>query len=158
MEFNATFIVSTISFIIFTLIMNKILYIPIKDIIEKREKYFAENKEEVKKNENEIENLIEQKDSKIREANKEAKDLILTETDRLKDQKNQDIKKAKQDIANRVNISKEQLEEEKNTLHQEISNDVDELSDRIVSKILEIERNKEEGIDYKKNDEVIKNV
>lgn len=158
MEFNATFFVSTISFIVFTLIMNKILYVPIKDIIEKREKYFSDNKEEVKKNENEIENLIEQKDSKIREANKEAKDLILTETDRLKDQKNQDIKKAKQDIANRVNISKEQLEQEKNMLHKEISKDVDELSDRIVSKILKIERNKEEGIDYKKNDEVIKNV
>ena len=37
MEFNATFIVSVISFIIFTLLMNEILYKPVSKIVEERE-------------------------------------------------------------------------------------------------------------------------
>ena len=43
MEFNATFIVSIISFVVFVLIMNKIFYVPITKIVEEREKKLKEN-------------------------------------------------------------------------------------------------------------------
>ncbi len=48
MEFNGTFLIATISFIIFTLLMNKILYKPINDIIEKRDRLFDDNKTKIR--------------------------------------------------------------------------------------------------------------
>ena len=45
MEFNATFIVSIISFVIFTLLMNEILYKPITKIVEEREHVINDNYE-----------------------------------------------------------------------------------------------------------------
>ena len=43
MEFNATFIFSLISFLVFMWIMNIILYKPIADIVAKRQKYLEDN-------------------------------------------------------------------------------------------------------------------
>ena len=61
MEFNGTFLIATISFIIFTLLMNKILYKPINDIIEKRNMLLDDNKTKVNthnQNEKELINTI----------------------------------------------------------------------------------------------------
>ena len=46
MEINATILVSAISFIVFIFIMNKILYKPVLEIIEKRQNYIYANKNE----------------------------------------------------------------------------------------------------------------
>ena len=43
MEFNATFLATIISFIIFVLLMNKILYAPILNIMEERRKFIDAN-------------------------------------------------------------------------------------------------------------------
>ena len=50
MEFNATFIAALVSFIVFIIIMNWILYKPISDIVEKRKKFIDENNNEAKNN------------------------------------------------------------------------------------------------------------
>ena len=42
-EFNATFLIAMISFVVFIIIMNAILYKPILSIINKRENYIDEN-------------------------------------------------------------------------------------------------------------------
>lgn len=47
-EFNATFIVSIVSFVIFIFIMNYIFYRPILSVIRKREEYIADNNKEAK--------------------------------------------------------------------------------------------------------------
>ena len=39
MEFNATFFVTAISFIVFTFIMNKIFYTPLTKVIDERRIY-----------------------------------------------------------------------------------------------------------------------
>ena len=46
MEINATILVSAISFIVFIFIMNKILYKPVLEIMEKRQNYNDANKKE----------------------------------------------------------------------------------------------------------------
>ena len=42
-EFNATFLVAMISFVVFIIIMNAILYKPILSIIEERQAYIDKN-------------------------------------------------------------------------------------------------------------------
>ena len=46
MEFNATFIVAFVSFIIFTVIMNLILYKPLSKVVAQRQQFIDENYEE----------------------------------------------------------------------------------------------------------------
>ena len=84
MEFNGTFLIAAISFIIFTLLMNKILYKPVSEIIEKRKLFFEENKAALalhKENENKC--IIEH-DNKIKKANQNANEIVLDGKDRLK--------------------------------------------------------------------------
>ena len=50
MEFNATFIFSFVSFLVFMWIMNIILYKPIADIVAQRKKYLDDNAEVANKN------------------------------------------------------------------------------------------------------------
>ncbi len=47
-EFNATFIVSIVSFVVFIFIMNLIFYKPVLSIIRKREEYIIDNNNEAK--------------------------------------------------------------------------------------------------------------
>ncbi len=58
MEFNATFIVSAISFIVFTIIMNAIFYKPIQKIVTERQKFIDENYEEAKKHKANSEKIL----------------------------------------------------------------------------------------------------
>ena len=48
MEFNATFLVSAISFIVFTILMNKILYAPLEKIVDERENFINGNYSDAK--------------------------------------------------------------------------------------------------------------
>ena len=50
MEFNATFIASAISFIVFSIIMNAIFYKPLGNIVVQRQKFIDETLEEAKAN------------------------------------------------------------------------------------------------------------
>ena len=43
MEFNATFLATIISFIVFVFLMNKILYAPILNIMEERKNFINDN-------------------------------------------------------------------------------------------------------------------
>ena len=47
-EFNATFIVSIVSFVVFIFIMNLIFYKPVLSVIKKREEYIIDNNNEAK--------------------------------------------------------------------------------------------------------------
>ena len=53
MEFDATFLISIISFIVFVFIMNKIFYAPILEIMQRRENYVKDNFEQAKQIEQE---------------------------------------------------------------------------------------------------------
>lgn len=48
MEFNATFLISAISFILFTLIMNKIFYKPLERVMDERQKFIDDTKSDAK--------------------------------------------------------------------------------------------------------------
>ena len=54
MEFNATFLATIISFVLFVILMNKILYAPILNIMEQRKSFIYGNYSDDKKNEAKI--------------------------------------------------------------------------------------------------------
>ena len=76
MEFNATFIVSAISFIIFVVLMNIILYTPLQNIVEERKRTVDNNYNEANANSEKSTALIKDRADKILKAGQDAKSVI----------------------------------------------------------------------------------
>lgn len=157
MEFNGTFLIATVSFIIFTLLMNKILYKPINNIIEKRNMLFDDNKMKVSTHNKNEKECIKQHDENIQKANQNANEIILNGKDKLKNQKDVEIKNKKNDIANKLNNTKNDLENQKNDIYKNVREDVKSLSNYIATKILG-ENIDNISFDENKVDEVMRNV
>ena len=66
MEINATILVSAISFIVFIFIMNKILYKPVLEIMEKRQNYIESNKKEADEHHKKAQIYLRIKTQKLR--------------------------------------------------------------------------------------------
>ena len=62
MEFNATFLISAISFVVFTFIMNAIFYKPLTEIIEEREKFINKTLDDAKNSQNIAQELLKNKE------------------------------------------------------------------------------------------------
>ena len=74
MEFNATFIVAFISFVIFIIIMNYILYKPINGIVEKRKNIIDENYSLAQKNSEKSKAILQDRLDKLDNARSRAKE------------------------------------------------------------------------------------
>ena len=66
-EFNATFIVAMLSFVLFIMIMNAIFYKPVLNIMRKREEYINSNYQEAKEFSQRAEEFNTQRNEKIKE-------------------------------------------------------------------------------------------
>ena len=65
MEFNATFLATIISFIVFVILMNKILYAPILNIMEERKNFIDGNYKSAEENNAKSQKLTQEKEEKI---------------------------------------------------------------------------------------------
>lgn len=135
MEFNATFLVSAVSFIIFTLIMNKLLYQPISDIVAKRQAYLDANSAAAKKNLDDAESIKSDKEKKLNESRREVKKMIAEESESAKQQKALKEKEKKAEVADKIAAEKQALADEKNLAQEKIAENLNEISDSIVSKL-----------------------
>lgn len=135
MEFNATFLVSAVSFIIFTLIMNKLLYQPISDIVAKRQAYLDANSAAAKKNLDDAESIKSDKEKKLNESRREVKKMIAEESESAKQQKALKEKEKKAEVADKIATEKQALADEKNLAQEKIAENLNEISDSIVSKL-----------------------
>lgn len=135
MEFNATILVSTISFILFTLIMNKILYAPMSEIVEKRKAYLDQNASNTEQNNNEAQTMIEDKERQINEAKSKSKHEITTEMEAAKTLKAATLAQKKAQTLKQVEARKVELEQERANLQGEIDSCANSLSDTLLAKL-----------------------
>lgn len=111
MEFNATIIVSAVSFIVFIFVMNSILYQPILKIIEERTNFINSHIEEANNFKNKAQAILEDKNLKIKDAHKVAKNTISDGIEASAKNKTNEVNSA-------IKRTKEQIETEKNQLLQ----------------------------------------
>ena len=136
-EFNATFIVSMISFVIFIFIMNMIFYKPILNIIKKREDYINNNYDTAK-------NFS----SKTELCKSEIASAVEKERNKSQDEANMAINKAKKNAVDKINTNrvaankkiqayKAELNEEVNELKRVLSEEyIGDLPDALSDKLL----------------------
>lgn len=136
MEFNATFIVSAISFIVFTLIMNAIFYKPLEKIVAQRQKFVDETLEEAKIHTQKSEAILKDKEKKLEKTKHEAKKIIVEKADEVKSQKAAITSDAQQKAALTIDSAKEELQRSKEEAQAVLSEETKKLAQDISSKIL----------------------
>lgn len=136
MEFNATFIVAFISFIVFTVIMNLILYKPINNIVMKRKELVDANYQEADKNSDKAVSILLDKEKHLEKATEDAKVIVSNKTAEAiskKDEMTADAKKEAQKNIDAYNLYyKNATKEAKEFLRHEIVVLAQSISDKFL--------------------------
>ncbi|MFA7659380.1 MAG: ATP synthase F0 subunit B [Candidatus Gastranaerophilaceae bacterium] len=136
MEFNATFIVSAISFIVFSLIMNAIFYKPLSKVVAERQKVVDEHYEEAKLNKEKSEKILKDKERKLEKTKHEAKKIIVEKADEVKAQKAVLTAEAQKKAGQKIDVAKEGLQKSQGEAQAVLAKEVKNLAMDISSKIL----------------------
>ncbi len=118
MEFNATFLVTIVSFIIFVFLMNKILYEPMLKIVSQRRDFIDGNLRSAEENHKKMEEISNRKEERLNGARGDAKKIYSEKVSDYKSKKDTIVKQAQADAeseydmadAGLLNVSKETKE------------------------------------------------
>lgn len=147
LEFNATFLVSMISFVVFIMIMDKIFYKPILNVINQRQSFIDGNYSDAKNSKDKAESLLNEKEQRLNETLLKSKKLVADKTEEA-NQKSQSLTvEAKTKSQEEIEKAKEQLKKEENQTTDELKTNVKDLAENISSKLLGNEV-KIDNIDY----------
>ncbi len=137
MEFNATFIVAFVSFIVFIIIMNQILYKPISDIVEKRQKLIDENYEEASKNQEKSKAILDDRLDKLNNARSRVREETALALEKAKEDKRKAQEDAKASAGLKIEQSVDALNQDKQNAINTLKNDVINLAQIISDKFIE---------------------
>ena len=136
MEFNATFLVSAISFIAFVFIMNTIFYKPLENIVEERNKSIEDDYAQANNANERAKQLDEDRENRLNKASGDAKQNLLNKTNEAKLQKDDLIKNARNDASEKVVLNKQSLAASSVDAQSQLKSDVLVLAQQISNKIL----------------------
>lgn len=136
MEFDATFIIATISFIVFVLIMNRIFYAPILKIMQERQNLVEENYSSAKATKLETQKEIDYRNSELEKSREEARNVISENLQALKTQRSKKIDEYKDEFYGNVAKERDNLKqsaiEAKETLKDNVVDIAKEISEKIL--------------------------
>lgn len=136
MEFNATFIAAMVSFGIFTVIMNSILYKPIGKILAERKNFVDEHYNEATEVNERAQSLLNDKEKKLEQTKFKAKKIISEKAENAKQQKNVVTAQAHNEAVGKIAEAKVELQKETAGASEVLSDQVINLAGVISSKIL----------------------
>ena len=139
LEFNGTFIVLAISFVIFVILENFIFYRPLKKVMDERADYISQNEIKADEDSSAAKNLIDEKDEKIADAKSKSAKILSDANAKTQEKFDNEIRLAKQNSNNILNEEKIKLEEEKNQVKNELKKEIGGYASDIISKILKKE-------------------
>lgn len=136
-EFNATFIVAMLSFVLFIMIMNVIFYKPILNIMRKREEYINSNYSKAKEFSQKADEFETQRNEKIQETQAECRMNIKNIVEKAQDDANLKTSEAREQAKKEIQVKKDTLNVEEQNLKNAVkSTVVSNLASSITSKLL----------------------
>lgn len=147
MEFNATFLISAISFILFTAVMNKIFYKPLENIMNERQKFINDNIADAKFSSERADILLKDRDDKFNKSIEDSKKLVADKVNEANKNSEMLTAQAKQKSNEEINIAKNNLTEQTKLTENELNSKVIDIAEVISSKLL--------GQDVKINTELL---
>ncbi len=154
-EFNATFLIAMISFVVFIIIMNTILYKPILSIINKRENYIDENLNAAKNSKEKAQGILNDKEAKLTETNIKSKQIVSERVQQENDKAKKLTEEAKATTQKNIASIKENLHNEEIQTTNALSENIKLLAESISEKVLG-EKTSIDNVDYELINKVLK--
>lgn len=136
MEFNATFLVSAISFLVFTYIMNKIFYAPLEKVINERENLINGNYKEAAATKKSAVSIRLEREQKLDETHKKSKKIISEKVNEANENSKTMTGDAKNFSSEQITSAKTSLKSEAEKTSEELKAKVKDLAEVISSKVL----------------------
>lgn len=137
MEFNATFLVSIISFLVFMYIMNAIFYEPLTKIIDEREGIVHDNYEHSRQSRHKAEKLLKDKENRLTETAKQSRQIMVDKTNEANSDYKTKVDLAKVKSNQKVEELKAELSRSENEAKEVLNSHVENLAQTIVNKVLQ---------------------
>lgn len=136
-EFNATFLVAMLSFVVFIMIMNAIFYRPILNIMRKRDEYINSNYDEAKELSEQAEKLDIKKAETIQQTQNECRTEIKNVVENAQGLASKNVQDARTEVKNDIQLKKDSLVRESEALEGVLkSSVVTDLASSITSKFM----------------------
>ena len=136
MEFNATFLATIISFLVFVFLMNKILYEPMGRIVSERKLFIDGNLSTADKNHKKAESISNDKETKLKNAREQARGIYTKSIDGFKTQKNEIISSAQNEAKGVIDQEYSNLNNVSNETKEILKGKMTDLANDIVEKII----------------------
>lgn len=136
MEFNATFLVSIISFIVFTWIMNMIFYKPLENVINERQEFIDETTKVARNMSEEADKISADRELRLSKANEDAKQVINDNVSKAKEQAKLRTDEAKKQSSESIVSAKNDLNSQAEQTKELLKGNIKELAESISQKIL----------------------
>lgn len=139
MEFNATFLISAISFIIFTIIMNIIFYKPIEKIMDERQKFINDAKNDAFNANTKADEILKDRETRLNQSVADSKKLVAEKVNEANETSKTLTTKAKEKSREEIASAKSNLEHEAHMTTEELKSKVKDLAEVISSKVTGID-------------------
>ena len=136
MEFDATFLIALISFVVSVFIMNKIFYAPILKIMQDRQNLVEQNYKSAKNTQKEAEKRTEYRDLELEKTRNEARTKISDETKRFKQEYSRQIAEYKEDLSNNILKERETLRNSAIEAKEVLKDNIVDIAKEISQKLL----------------------
>ena len=136
MEFNGTFFVVIISFLVFVYLMNKVLYEPVRKIVKERKVLIAGNYSVAEDNDTKTKNLSETREKRIDEARDDARVKYNETLNEFKSKRADAVNKATEDAKEELQTAYQNLENVSNDAKQNLKFQITSIAEDIAEKIL----------------------
>lgn len=155
LEFNATFLISMISFVVFIMIMDKIFYKPILKVINERQNFIDGNYGDAKNSKDNAESLLNEKDKRINDTLVKSKQIVSEKVDAANKESEELTADAKVKSQTEIQKAKEELKKEELSTKEALKSNVKDLAENISSKLLGTDV-KLDNVDYDVINKVLK--
>ena len=154
MDFNGTFFAAIISFLVFVFVMNKMLYEPVRKIVNERNSFINGNYNSANENNSKAAELSNQREEKISEAKEDARGKYNEILVDYKDKKTNIVKDAQNKSHEELELAYENLKNVSNDAKENLKWKMTDLANDIVEKVLGY-RSEVQGFDNDKVNEIL---
>lgn len=136
LQFNATFFAAMFSFILFIIIMNKILYQPIGKIIAEREEFINKTESEAQNLSSQADNIQKEREEKLSNASRDAKKIVSDNVSEANKKAKELTDEAKKQSSAKILSAKNELNNEAEQTKEILKGNIKDLAENISHKIL----------------------
>jgi len=154
MDFNGTFFAAIISFLVFVFVMNKLLYEPVRKIVNERNNFINGNYQSANENNAKADGLSKERDEKLAESKENAREKYNEILTGYKDQRTNIVKDAQNKSQNELENAYADLSNVSNQAKENLKWKMTDLANDIVEKVLGY-RSEVQGFDNDKINEIL---